>query len=341
MKDARYLSPKAQEAIRLRAVRAVLDGQSQTQVAQTFGVARGTVSRWLKIYREKGEEALLAKPRGRPKGGKLLGWQAATICNIIRDRCPEQVKLPFALWTREAVGQLIERRFGVKLSVWTVGRYLRRWGFTPQKPLKRAYEQDPKEVKAWLKEEYPRIKKRAREEGAEIYWGDETGIRSDHQAGRSWAPKGETPVVEVSGKRFRFNMISAINNRGKLKFMIYGERFKAETFIEFLRRLIKSNEKRKIFLIVDNHRVHHAKKVSEWLRRHKEEIELFFLPKYSPELNPDEYLNQDVKTNAVGRRRARTKEELMGNVRSYLLSTQRQPEIVKSYFRAPAVRYAM
>nr|WP_246167867.1 IS630 family transposase [Thermosulfurimonas marina] len=290
---------------------------------------------------KKAKKPLLAKPRGRPKGGKLKGWQAALICNLIRDRCPDQMKLPFALWTREAVGQLIERKFGIKLSVWTVGRYLRRWGFTPQKPLKRAYEQNPKEVKAWLEEEYPRIKQKAREEGAEIYWGDETGIRSDHQAGRSWAPKGETPVVEVSGKRFQFNMISAISNRGKMKFMIFGERFNAEIFIEFLRRLIRSNEKRKIFLIVDNHRVHHAKKVSKWVSRHKEEIEIFFLPKYSPELNPDEYLNQDVKTNAVGRRRSRTKEELMGNVRSYLMSTQRQPEIVKSYFRAPAVRYAM
>jgi len=240
--------------------------------------------------------------------------------------------MPFALWTREAVRQLIERKFGLKLSVWTVGRYLRRWGFTPQKPLKRAYEQNPEEVKRWLEEEYPRIKRRVREEGAEIYWGDEMGIRSDHQAGRSWAPKGETPVVEVSGKRFRFNMISAISNRGKLKFMIFGERFNAEIFIEFLRRLIRSNEKRKIFLIVDNHRVHHGKRVREWVERHREEIELFYLPRYSPELNPDEYLNQDVKSNAVGRSRFRSKEELIGNVRSYLRSTQRQPEIVRSYF---------
>jgi transposase len=293
------------------------------------------------LYGEGGWEALRAKRRGRPKGGKLKGWQAAAIKNLIRDRCPDQLKMPFALWTREAVGQLIERKFGVKLSVWTVGRYLRRWGFTPQKPLRRAYEQNPKEVKAWLEEEYPRIKKRAREEGAEIYWGDETGIRSDHQAGRSWAPKGETPVIERPGRRYRFNMISAISNRGKLKFMIFRERFTVEIFLEFLRRLVRSNGNRKVYLIVDNHRVHHAKRVKEWVERRKGRIELFYLPRYSPELNPDEYLNQDVKTNAVGRRKIRSYEEMEGNVRSYLLSTQKQPEIVKSYFRAPKVRYAL
>ncbi|QIJ72678.1 IS630 family transposase [Thermosulfuriphilus ammonigenes] len=341
--DARKLPPKAQEALRFRAVHAVLEqGKTQEEVAQMLGIARTTVTYWLKLYRQGGEEALKIKPRGRPKGGKLLGWQAATICSIIRDRCPDQLKLPFSLWTREAVGQLIERKFGIRLSIWTVGRYLRRWNFTPQKPLKRAYERNPKEVKAWLEKEYPRIRKRAKEEGAEIWWGDETGIRSDHQAGRSWAPRGETPVVEVSGKRFRFNMISAINNRGKLKFMIFRERFTTEVFLEFLRRLIRSREKgRKIYLIVDNHRVHRAKRIKEWLKGKEDELELHYLPRYSPELNPDEYLNQDVKTNAGGRRRKRNMEEMEGNVRSYLMSTQRQPEIVRSYFRAPMVRYAL
>ena len=307
-----------------------------------FGVARTTVTYWLKLYREGGQEALKVKKRGRRPGGKLLGWQAATICNIIRNHCPDQVKLPFALWTREAVGQLIERKFGIKLSVWTVGRYLRRWGFTPQKPLKKAYEQNPKEVTSWLEEEYPRIRQKAREEGAEIWWGDETGISSEHQAGKSWALKGKTPALEVSGRRFRFNMISAINNRGKLKFMIFQERFTANVFIEFLRRMLKSGEKgRKIYLIVDNHRVHHAKKVKEWLEARKDRIELHYLPRYSPELNPNEYLNQDVKTNAVGRRRKRSLLEMEGNVRSYMLSTQKQPEIVKKYFHAPKVRYAL
>ena len=278
--DARKLPPKAQEALRFRAVHAVLEqGKTQEEVAQMLGVARTTVSYWLKLYRKGGEAALEVKKRGRRTGGKLLGWQAATICNIIRDRCPDQVKLPFALWTREAVGQLIERKFGIKLSVWTVGRYLRRWGFTPQKPLKRAYEQNPKEVKAWLEKEYPKIRKKAREEGAEIWWGDETGIKSDHQAGKSWAPRGETPTVEVSGKRFRFNMISAINNRGKLRFMIFRERFTTDVFIEFLSRLLKSREKRrKIYLIVDNHRVHHAKRVKEWVEARKEEMEVYYLP---------------------------------------------------------------
>ena len=290
--DARKLPPPAQEAIRIRAVKTYLKGKkTQEELAQTFGVSRSRISYWVNLYRRGGWKALKAKKRGRPKGGKLKGWQSAVIKNLIRDRCPDQLKMPFALWTREAVGQLIERKFGIKLSVWTVGRYLSRWGFTPQKPLKRAYEQNPKEVEAWLKEEYPRIKQKAREEGAEIYWGDEIGIRSDHQTGRSWSPKGKTPVIEGPGRRYRFNMISPISNRGKLKFMIFRERFTTDIFLEFLRRLVKSNVNRKVYLIVDNHRVRNAKRVREWVEKRKGRIELFYLPRYSPELNPDEYLN--------------------------------------------------
>jgi len=219
--------------VRLRAVGAVLDGRSQTEAAGILGLARGTVAWWVGIYRRMGWEGLKGKQRGKLQGGKLTGRQAATICNMIRDRCPDQLKLPFALWTREAVGELIERKFGIGLSVWTVGRHLRRWGFTPQKPLRKAYEQNPKEVKRWLEKEYPQIQKKAKEEGAEIWWGDETGSGSDHQAGRSWAPRGKTPAVEVSGKRFELNMISALNNRGWLQFMIFRERFAAGVFLEF------------------------------------------------------------------------------------------------------------
>ena len=288
--DARRLPPKVQEALRFRAVHAVLEqGKTQEEVAQMLGVARTTVAYWLKLYRQGGEEALKVKPRGRPPGGKLLDGQASTICHIIRDCCPDQLKLPFALWTREAVGQLIEKKFGVKLSRWTVGRYLRRWGFFPQKPIKRTYERNPKEMKAWFEKEYPQIKKRAKEEGAEIWWGDETGVRSDHQEGKSWAPKGKTSAVEVSGKGFRFNMISAISTRGKLKFIIFKKRFTTEVFLDFLRRLIKSRERgRKIYLIVDNHRVHRAKRVKERLKGKEDTLELHYWPRYSPELNPDE-----------------------------------------------------
>lgn len=338
-KDARSLPAAAQEALRKRAVKAVLDGKTHAEVGTVFGVARGTVSRWMQIHRQQGEAGLKARRQGRPPGAKLKGHQAATIVRMITDRYPEQLKLPFALWTREAVADLIERRFGLRLSVSTVGRYLRRWGFTPQKPVRRAFEQDPKAVENWLKVEYPRVRAEARREGAEIHWGDEMGLRSDHQAGQCWAPKGKTPVIPGTGQRFRCNMISSITNRGTLRFRVFHGSFTTDVFIDFLKRLIKSC-KSKIFLIVDGHPVHRAKKVGRWLEKHKDRIKLIFLPAYSPDLNPDEYLNNDVKANSVGRRRARNRDEMTANVRSYLWSTQKQPEIVKRFFRAESVRYA-
>lgn len=233
----------------------------------------------------------------------------------------------------------MNRRFGLRLSVWTVGRYLRRWGFTPQKPLRRAYERDPVAVRRWLKKQYPAIRALARRERATIFWGDETGMRSDHQAGRSWGRRGQSPVIPGTGKRFRCNLISAITNRGKLAFMVFDGRFTAGVLVGFLRRLVR-HAGRKAFLILDEHPVHVAERVERWVARHRRRIRLFFLPGYSPELNPDELLNQDVKTNAVGRKRPRDKTELMSNVRRHLWSTQRRPQKVRRYFRHPSVRYA-
>ena len=338
-KDARSLSPKGQEAVRGRAVKAVIDGMKHQEAAAVFGVARGTVTKWIKIYRAQGEKGLRAKPQGRPKESRLKGHQAATIVRIITDRFPDQLKLPFALWTRDAVAALIERRYGLRLSVWTVGRYLRRWGFTPQKPMRRAFEQDPAAVKAWLDSQYPGIRALAKKESAEIHWGDEMGLRSDHQVGRTWGRKGQTPVVLGTGKRFRCNVLSTITNRGTLRFQVFHGRFTAPVFIGFLRRLLKASQK-KVFLIVDRHPVHRSKKVSEWLAKHENKIRLFFLPAYSPQLNPDEFLNNDVKANAAGCLRPRDREEMVSNVRTYLRSTQKQPAIVKKFFKAKPVRYA-
>lgn len=337
--DARGLSSQAQEALRLRVMRAVRAGMSQAEAARVFGVSRQSVNGWARRRRERGWAALRARPRGRPRVLYLKPYQAATVVRLITDRCPDQLKMPFALWTREAVRDLIHRRCGVRLSVWTVGRYLRRWGFTPQKPLRRAYERDPDAVRRWLKKEYPAIRALARREQATIFWGDETGMRSDHQAGRSWGRRGRTPVVPGTGKRFRCNLISAITNRGQLAFMVFEGTFRAAVFVGFLRRLLR-HAGRKVFLIVDEHPVHLAEPVERWVARRRRRIRLFFLPGYSPELNPDEYLNQDVKTNAVGRKRPRNKPELVGNVRCYLWSTQRRPAKVRRYFHHPSVRYA-
>lgn len=337
--DTRCLPPEVQDGLRQRVVRAVVKGMSQAQAARVFGVSRRSVNGWHRRFRTGGPGALRSRPRGRPQVLSLKPYQAATVVRLITDRCPDQLKMPFFLWTREAVRDLIAQRYGTRLSVWTVGRCLRRWGFTPQKPLRRAYERDPEAVRRWLKKQYPAIRALARREKATIFWGDETGMRSDHQAGRSWGRRGQTPVVPGTGKRFRCNMISALTNRGTLAFMVFSGRFTQTVFLVFLRRLLR-HARRTLFLIIDSHPVHVGAHTKQWVKRHRRQIRLFFLPGYSPELNPDELLNQDVKTNAVGRKRPRTPPELVGNVRRFLWSTQRRPEKVRSYFRHPNVRYA-
>jgi transposase len=339
IKDARSLPSIAQEDLRQKAVKAVMDGKKQVEVAKILGVTRQAVGKWINKFRQGGNKSLKAKQKGRPRGGKLLLWQAAQIAKTVTDHYPDQLKLPFYLWTREAVAQLIEERFGIRLSVWTVGRYLSRWGFTPQKPVRRAYEQNPKAVRSWLEKDYPMLQKQAKKERALIYWGDEMGLRSDHAVGRSYGRCGQTPIIPGTGQRFGCNMISAINNRGHLNFMVFKSRFDRNVFFVFLKRMVRQIE-RKVFLIIDGHPVHHATKIKNWIQKHTDQIRLFYLPGYSPQLNPDEMLNQDVKSNAVGRQRAKNQPELVANTRSYLRSRQRQPHIVKRYFQEEHVRYA-
>jgi transposase len=339
MRDARTLPSIAQEDLRRKVLRALLEGKKQVEAAQIFGVTRQAVGKWVKKYREGGARALRARKRGRSSRSSLLPWQAAQIAKAVVHRYPEQLKLPFYLWTREAVAELIERKFQIRLSRWTVGRYLAQWGFTPQKPMRRAFEQDPDQVRRWLEEKYPEIRKLARLKKAEIYWGDEMGLRSDHACGRSYGRRGKTPVIPGTGQRFGCNMVSAITNRGRLYFMIFRRRFRAEVLMEFLRRLVRQVP-RYIFLIIDQHPVHVAAKVKKWFKKNEDRIQVFYLPSYSPDLNPDEKLNQDVKSNAVGRRRPHDQNQMMRSVRSYLYSRQRRPHVVRKYFEADSVRYA-
>lgn len=338
--DARSLSPEAQAALRRRAVQAVRAGTTQGEVAQLFGVTRRAVNAWMRTARQEGLAALKVAPRGRPVGGgRLSSTQAAVIQRLIRDRTPDQLKLAFYLWTREAEAALIERRFGVAVSVWTVGRYLAAWGLTPQKPVRRAFERNPEAVRRWLKEDYPAIRRGAKRARAEIYWADEMGLRSDHAAGRSFSPRGETLVIPGTGQRFRCNMISAITNKGRLLFMMFRQGFTAAVFLKFLKRL-ERQVGRPLYLIVDGHPVHRARPVKAWLKEDGRKIRLFFLPGYSPELNPDELLNQDVKSNALGRRRPHDQTGLIDGVRGYLRGRQHQPQVVRNYFNEEHVRYA-
>jgi transposase len=341
--DARRLSPDTQEDLRRRVVYAVREGgMSPAQAARTFGVCRQSVAAWVARAGSGGVRALAARKRGPKPRPRLDPSVERAVVRAIRNRCPDQLLLPFALWTRQAVAALVERRGGGKVSVWTAGRYLRRWGMTPQKPLRSAYERDPAAVAAWLNEQYPAIKARAKQENALILWGDEMGLRSDDPVGRTYAPRGRTPVVAAAGRRFGCNMISAISNLGQLWFMVFRQRLDAGVFVAFLGRLLRAAGTRKLFLIVDSHPAHKAAKVTRWLdeepvRRHR--LELFYLPGYSPELNPDECLNQDTK-QAMRKHRPRDQQEMMGNVRSHLHRRKKQPAIVKRFFQEKHVRYA-
>jgi len=288
-----------------------------------------------------GKKALEIKKRGRPKGTcrTLNPEQEKQLQKEICDKCPNQMKLPFAIWTRIAVQQLIKQLWSIEMSIRTVGEYLSRWGFTSQKPLKKAYKQNPQAVKAWLDSEFPDIARRAKKENAEIHWGDETGLCNDSHHGRSYAPRGETPAISLHPRCKRVNLISSVTNQGKVRFMVYKNKMNSQTMIKFMERLIKDAGK-KIFLIVDNLKVHHSYIVKDWLKEHKNEIELFFLPSYSPELNPDEYLNCDLKDGVHSGVPARTRTELKKKAISHLRKLQKLPGRVMKYFKHPKIAYA-
>jgi len=341
--DARSLPAVVQEEKRKQAIRMWKTKRyTHKDIAEQVGVHYLTVGRWVRSYKAEGIKALRASElQGRPVGsGRLLSAeQEACIQRLLIDKTPDQLKLRYALWTREAVQQLMAQETGVKIAIRTVGEYLKRWGFTVQKPKKRAYEQRPAEVRQWLDQEYPAIHARAKAENAEIYWGDETGLRSDSQHVRGYAPKGKTPVIRLNAKRESINLISALTNQGKVRFRVFDGTMNADILIDFMKRLIK-DAKRKVFLILDNLRVHHAKVVKAWLAEHKDEIEVFYLPSYSPELNPDEYMNCDLKAGVHGGLPARTKGQLKAKTIAHLRKLQKLPGRVMKYFQADPIRYA-
>jgi transposase len=339
--DARKLDQKTQEALRHRAVLLVKKGATHLEAALAVGVHRGTVSRWCGVYRRNGAFGLEKGKRGRRVGDQLMltEVEARRIQGWITNKCPNQMQLPFALWTAQAVRELIHKKLGKMLGLSTMQLYLKRWGFTTQKPLTRATQRDPQKIAAWLAQDYPSIAARAKRERAVIYWSDETGVCNQDQIGRGYAPKGQTPVLTQTGQKFSTSMIAAVNNRGLMRFKLYKGALNVAIFIDFMKRLLK-DAKQKVFLIVDNLRVHHAKEVTEWLAQHKDEIEIFYLPAYAPEHNPDEYLNNDLKQTIKNKPRAKTRDDLVATTASILKSIQKRPDRVRSYFHAKHVRYA-
>jgi transposase len=338
--DVRKLTPSARQELRRVAVRLFKRGQSISAIARDLGLRRPTVSEW--VGRVPQGRSLADRPKGRAVGSgrRLTPEQEARIRRDIVDKTPDQIKLRFALWTAQAVRALIKDYFGIDLPARTVRLYLARWGFTPQRPLKRAFEQQPAAVQQWLQTTYPAIAARAKTEGAEICWGDESAVSSIEHYPRGYAPKGQTPVLVLSqSKRERINLISAITNQGTLRFMLYRETLTGKVLIQFLERLIRDSQ-RKVFLILDNLRVHHSRPVQAWLADHQDHIALFFLPSYSPELNPDEYLNADLKARMHAAEPVRNGDHLKRKVRSHLHSLQKQPARIRSYFKAKPIRYA-
>lgn len=339
--DARKLSQDVQYALRKQIVRLRKQGRSNREVARICGVTeRHTSKIWQKYVRE-GTESLKLGQRGRRHGGNrnLAKEQEQTVKKLLVDKTPDQIKLPFALWTREAIRLAIKQRCGIDMPLRTITDYLKRWGFTPQKPVRRAYEQNPLQVQQWLESTYPAIAAQAKREKAVIHWGDETGIQTGDYTAKGFSPRGKTPVVKITAKKSRVNMISAITNQGTVRFMLYREKMASPVLIKFMSRLIKDND-RKVFLILDNLRAHHGKKVSKWLEANEEKIAVFYLPSYSPELNPDEYLNGNLKNKIRSGIPARSESGIVSKTRSFMKTLQRRPQHVKKYFHHPAVAYA-
>jgi transposase len=339
--DGRRESNEVLDALRLRAIHARELGYAVVDIAAVLGVRQETVSRWSSRYDEGGREALPGDRTGRPIGsGRLLNsGQEQRIRQAIETKSPQELEVASALWTRQAVRELIREQVGIRLPIRTVGEYLRRWGYTPQKPVRKAYTQDPKAVAEWLEKTYPKIEKRAAKEGGEIHWGDETGVRSTCQHSRGYARPGETPEMIVPGTRFSVNMIATITNQGKARWMIYTGKMNAALFIVFLTRLIAGATK-KVFLIVDHLSVHEAAAVEQWLADKTDRIEVFYLPKYAPERNPEEYLNCDIKANINTDGLPKDREELHGKLHRFMQRLGKLPARIASYFEHKYIAYA-
>lgn len=338
--NAKRLSAEEQFQIRKSIIRLSKQGKNSAEIAEILDVSKRHVESTKKKYKEEGFAGISLKTRGRRLGANrtLTPLQEKEIRETIIDKNPDQLKLKGCMWTRKNIGELIERKYGIKMPLSTLGYYLERWGFSVQRPTKKAYKQNPEQIEQWCGETYSTIKERAKAENAEIYWGDETGVQNTADYLRGYAPVGQTPIVKVEAQKFKANLLSAISNRGKLRFIIF-DKMSPDKLIDFMRRLVYDT-KRKVFLILDNLRIHHAKKVSKWLEEHKNEIEVFFLPPYAPEYNPDEFLNSDLKRNVGNRPMPRNEKEIVKNVRSYMKILQLKPDKVKSFFKAPTVCYA-
>jgi transposase len=344
--DIRRLSPEKQAVLRGIIIRMKEQKDPAKEIMNTAGGSEAYISQlWGRRKNASGKKAkeriITQDRRGRIKGENrtLSPEQEKKIQKMITAEYPDQLRFDFALRTREAVRQLIQRECGITMPIRTAGEYPARWGYTPQRPVKFSYERNSKEVKQWLEIEYPRIKKRAKRAKGEIYWGDETGVSTGGIRGRGYAPAGKTPAVMRSGKREHISMASAITNRGKILRKIYERSVNGEMFFEFVKRLVKKSRV-KVFLIIDNLRTHKSKRLKERVRENKEKTALYYLPAYSPDLNPDEHVNADVKHGAGARTPKKTKKDLRAAAEEHMKMLNKTPQRIMKYFEDAAISYA-
>jgi len=337
-RDARELDHKTLEEIRIRAVEQVQAGESPEAIIKALGFSRSCIYTWLALYRSGGWGALKARAlKGRPM--RISAAQMKWLYETVTGRNPLQFRFEFALWTREMIRMLLREELSLKLSASSVGRLLRQLGLSCQRPLFRATEQDPKRVQRWREDEYPAIQQLAKQAGARIFFGDEAGVRSDYHAGTTWGVRGKTPVVPRTGGRHSVNMLSAVSARGELRFMLVKGRVNGGVFAEFLRRLMH-NASQSVFLILDGHSIHRSRPVRDFVASQDGRLRLFFLPPYSPELNPDEQVWNYVKHHGVGRAALRTASDLRDFVLARLRSLQRLPWTVRMFFLTADTQYA-
>jgi transposase len=335
--DGRKLDHKTLEALRIRAVEQVKAGAHPEEVAAAMGFHKNTVYGFLAKVRAGGADTLKAKPiPGRPP--KMTAGQIAFLHKLIVGKDPRQLSFEFALWTREMIQELIRRKFDIEMSLSSVGRLLRTIGLSPQRPLHRAYQQDPDAVQRFKTQEYPAIRAQAEKEGATIYFEDEAGIRSDYHSGTTWAPIGKTPVVRGTGKRFSVNMLSAVSAQGKLRFMVHEGTVNSAVFIDFCKRLLHDCDS-PVYLIVDGHSSHKSKVTKKFVADTEGRLKLFYLPGYSPELNPDEWVWKNIKHDRIGKIGVTSKEDLKAKATNALRRLQKLPNLVRGFFADPNLAY--
>jgi len=341
--DPRSLSPQSLALLRSLVVRAVIDlGLSQVDASRYYGVSPHTISEWVSRYREQGEDALEVQPQGRPQGaGRALSPdQEHEIRTLVVDSTPQEQQIASATWTRQAVAELIVSRLGIELTLQGVGKYLHRWGLTPQKPARQAREQDPEEVREFVEQTLPAVQEQAKAEGAQLHFLDEVGVKAQDQIGTSYAPEGDTPVLEVPKTHIEQDVISSVTSDGELFYWPFPETMTAPKFIDFLEQLV-TGASTKIIVFADRHPAHEAKAVEQWLEGRESEIELHGLPRYAPEYNPDEFLNNDLKQELANEPMPESPSELRDTIGKILDRIAGMSDRIRGYFKQADIDLAL